>query len=178
MPDRTRGNTGKLSTGLFRSPAGTANEIYYHQRRAEGLAKYAPLVVPLLKELLESVVGDTPGYGVDDNLDEGNDGARYGWRVFAVGSGEARFLGEAQYVSETPEAGQRKTLLAVELLFGETGSPVAFLVDTRRSRMMVRTGLLGLKQHITVTDGATRKAPLSESDLRDALTEMASTMER
>lgn len=177
MPDRSRGNTDKLSTGLFRSPASTATEIFHHQRRTEAMAKYAPLVVPLLKEQLLNAVGTTPGYGIDDNLDD-DDATRYGWRIFALGSGEARFVGEAQYVSETPAAGQRKTLLAVELLFGETGNPVAFLVDTRRSRTMVKTGLLGLKQHITVTDGATRKAALSESDLNDALNEMVSTMER
>lgn len=175
MFERPRGKTDKLNrpvTGGLRSPEGNAVEIYHHQRRAEALAKYAPMVVPLLKDVLLNTFGSTPGYGVDDNIDVDADVMRFGWRIFGLGEAEM------QFGDEMPRAGERKTLLAVELLFGEMGNPTAFMVDTRRTRTMVKTGLLGLKQRIQVASGSARKAALNETDLKEALDEIAPTMER
>lgn len=174
MSERPRGNTDKLKkpgTGNLRSAEQAAAEIYHHQRRTEALSKYAPMVVPLLKDVQLNMFGSTRGYGVDDHI-ESDEGARYGWRIFGMGAGEARFI------DDTPEASQRKTLMAVELIFNEMASPIAFLVDTRRTHTVIKTGILGLRQQVKVTSGTARRTALNEDDLRDALNETAPTMDR
>ena len=175
MPDNTRGKTGRLNPpGTGNLPDNNAIQIFYHQRRAEGLAQYAPMVVPLLKDVLFDYFDDKPGYGVDDNIDVDADIMRYGWRIFRTGApAEGLTLGE-----EMPMSGTRKTILAVELLFSESGHPSAFLVDTRRTRTSIKTGLLGLKQRIEVTEGASKKTSLSEIELKAALKEIVKTAER
>ena len=172
MSDGQSRKTGKLGTGPLNSPQNNANQIYHHQRRAEALAAYAPEVVPLLKNLVLNTFGSTPGYGVDDNIDADSEIMRYGWRIFGLSKGEAKFK------DDTPAASQRKTLLAVELLFGETGLPVNFLVDTRRTHTTFKTGLLGLKQKVTTTYGSSRTVRLDSAELAEALEDLAQTMEK
>jgi hypothetical protein len=176
MPDNTRGKTGRLNLpGTGNLPDNNAIQIFYHQRRAEGLAQYAPMVVPLLKDLLYDTFGDRLGYGVDDNIEVDADVMRYGWRIFRTVEAAAD---DFSLTGELPRAGIRKTLLAVELLFSESGHPIAFLVDTRRTRTSVKTGLLGIKQRIEVTEGAAKKTSLSETELKAALKEIVKTVER
>lgn len=171
MSDDPRGKTGRLGTGPLR-PEYQATQIYHHQRQADAFSQYAPVVIPMLKRVLEDVFGETPGYGVDDNIDADSDSMRFGWRIFGLAAGESRFRGE------TPDAPQRKTLLSVELRFGEQGQPVGFIVDTRRTHTTIKTGLLGLKQKITSTKGSMRQVTLSETELAEALDELSKTMER
>lgn len=175
MPDKTRGKTGRLNNPVPGNiPDNNAVQIFYHQRRAEALAQYAPMVVPLLKDMLFDYFDGNSAYGVDDNIDVDADVMRYGWRIFRTGApAENLALGE-----EMPMSGTRKTLLAVELLFSESGNPTAFLVDTRRTRTSIRTGLLGIKQRIEVTEGESKKTVLSEPELKAALKEIVKTAER
>lgn len=175
MPDNAKGKTGRLNNPIPGNiPDNNAIQIFYHQRRAEALAQYAPMVVPLLKDVLFDYFDGKPAYGVDDNIDVDADVMRYGWRIFRTGApAENLTLGE-----EMPMSGTRKTLLAVELLFSESGHAVAFLVDTRRTRTSIKTGLLGIKQRIEVTEGASKKASLSETELKAALKEIVKTVER
>lgn len=176
MPDNTRGKTGRLNPpGTDNIPDNNAIQIFYHQRRAEGLAQYAPMVVPLLKDMLFDDFDEKPGYGVDDNIDVDADIMRYGWRIFKTVESAADSF---SLTGELPTAGTRKTILAVELIFSESGYPLAFLVDTRRTRTSVKTGLLGLKQRIEVTEGASKKTALNETELRAALKEIVKTVER
>src|SRR5690606_23968448 len=126
--DNTRGKTGRLNPpGTDNIPDNNAVQIFYHQRRAEGLAQYAPMVVPLLRDMVYEVFKDRPGYGVDDNIDVDADVMRYGWRIFKTVESAADGF---SLTGELPTAGTRKTLLAVELLFSEGGHPMAFLIDT------------------------------------------------
>jgi hypothetical protein len=176
MPDNAKGKTGRLNNPIPGNiPDNNAIQIFYHQRRAEGLAQYAPMVVPLLKDVLFDYFDDKPGYGVDDNIDVDADVMRYGWRIFKTVEAPADGF---SLTGELPAAGTRKTILAVELLFSESGHPNAFLVDTRRTRTSVKTGLLGIKQRIEVTEGASKKTALSEHELKSALKEIVKTVER
>lgn len=172
MSDNQRKVTGRLDPSILQHPINNATQIYLHQRGAEALAKYSPMVIPMLHELLEKYFGETPGYGIDDNIDLDSDVLRFGWRIFGMGQGEAVFN------ENTPAAPQRKTLLTVELLFAEMGHATGFLVDTRRTHTTVKTGLLGLKQKVQVTMGKARQTKLSETELADALEEIVQTMER
>lgn len=174
MSDGSRGKTGKLNRPVTGNlPENNAVQIFYHQRRAEGLAQYAPMVVPLLKDLVYDIFGDKPGYGVDDNIDVDAEVMRYGWRIFGMSKAQMDQFGD-----EMPNTGTRKTLLAVELLFSESGQPIAFLVDTRRTHTSIKTGLLGIKQRIEVTVGEARKTALNEIELKRALNEVIKTIEK
>ena len=176
MPDNTRGKTGRLNLpGTGNLPDNNAIQIFHHQRRAEGLAQYAPMVVPLLKEVVFGFFGDKPDYGVDDNVDVDADLMRYGWRIFKTVQAAADSF---SLTGELPSAATRKTVLAVELLFSENGHPYGFLVDSRRTRTSVKTGLLGIKQRIEVTEGAAKKVSLNEAELKAALKEILKTVER
>ena len=176
MPDNGRGKTGRLNNPIPGNiPDNNAIQIFYHQRRAEGLAQYAPMVVPLLKDMLFDYFDEKPGFGVDDNIDVDADVMRYGRRIFKTVEAPADSF---SLTGELPTAGTRKTLLAVELLFSESVNPIAFLVDTRRTRTSVKTGLLGIKQRIEVTEGAAKKIGLNEIELKAALKEIVKTVER
>ena len=169
----------RKKTGPLKNPSNNAAQIYAHQRGTEAIAKYAPKVVPLLHEVIETHFGDTPGYGIDDNIELDSDDLRFGWRIFGMGAGEASFAGETMYFTEAAAgAPQRKTLLTVQIVLGDLGYPTGFLVDTLRTYTTVKTGLLGLKQKVQMTTGRSRGAKLNEADLAEALAEIAQTMEK
>lgn len=174
MPDDKRGKTGRLNRPVTGNlPDNNAVQIFYHQRRTEGLSQYALMVVPLLKAMLSERFNDPSDYGVDDNIDVDSAVVRYGWRIFRTAAPAQKF----SVSSDMPMTSTRKTILAVELLFSDNGHPVAFLVDTRRTRTSIKTGLLGLKQRTQVTEGMAKKTALTESALDAALKEVIKTIE-